>query len=182
MDPNKMINFSELIAAPLSAAIEADAEAAQKTAEFIQKYGFTQSADGSSGLKMVTFGYQRVNAQTGAEETVEVQVPVLSLVPIPLLQVKNIEFKFAIEMQFSEQTKTSSGQKPASEEPGSDRPAFKAKLSPNQGDSSSNSNKSVSSNMSINVVMQRADMPAGLINLMPMFADSTSTRVRALEG
>jgi hypothetical protein len=184
MDVNKAINFSELIAAPLAAAIEADAIAATTSAEFIKNYGFEKSDQGNGygELAMVTFSYSRPNTVTGESETVEVQVPALSLIPLPLLQVNNVEFNFSLEVLLSEKN-TEAGpslhqEEDPDEAPPPAMPDFKARLSPNTGESSKQGSKALSSNMAIKVEMERADVPGGLINLMTLFQDSTSTRIR----
>jgi hypothetical protein len=97
----------ELIGAPLAALVDAESQAARATAQFIRTVGFEQmgpagSAEGQTSetdlsdfgkLKMVTFRYDRPVAKNDSQ-TYKIQVPLLSLVPIPALQIKDAELEF----------------------------------------------------------------------------------------
>lgn len=87
------IDLGELIGSPLAALVQAEARAAMTTAEFIEEVGFRVEENESDGakrdprLRMARFRYTKpgVNGEP-AEFTVE--VPLLSLMPIPALQIK----------------------------------------------------------------------------------------------
>jgi hypothetical protein len=72
-------------AGPLTAVVEAQAKAALHTVEFISKVGF----DNSSNLVTVDFYYNTVNATTGSRIENVIQVPLLTIMPIPFLQVRD---------------------------------------------------------------------------------------------
>src|SRR5262252_10603808 len=103
------MHLYQLIGAPLLAVVQAEAQAAQTSADFIKRVGFTgDSADdptkdllqhgGNIGdLKMAEFTLQRPDV-TGKVQPVDVKIPVLSLFPVPLLQIKDAEFTFAIRI------------------------------------------------------------------------------------
>ena len=101
MENEFYIPISQLIAAPMVAMVEGETIAAKATKEFIETVGFKKTSSISSNdlgeLSMVTFKYLKSNADfTQVEETVS--VPILSLFPIPLLQIKSAEIEFGLDL------------------------------------------------------------------------------------
>jgi len=94
-------NLYEMIGAPMVAMIQGETLAAQATAEFIETVGFVASsnpqADEFGKLRMVTFSYQKQDIN-GQAEIVEMQLPVLSLIPIPLLHIAEAEIEFGVKI------------------------------------------------------------------------------------
>jgi len=80
--------LGSMIAGPLTAAIQAQSLAANSTVDFIQKIGL----DEQQNVRNVTFKYKTVGANA------ELQAPLLSLIPIPFIRVKdvNVDFIFKI--------------------------------------------------------------------------------------
>lgn len=99
--PITITNLYEMIAAPMVAMIQGETLAAQATAEFIETVGFvanaTPQADEFGKLRMVTFSYQKQDIN-GQAEVVEMQLPVLSLIPIPLLHISEGEIEFGVRI------------------------------------------------------------------------------------
>ncbi len=97
--PTNPLPFGEILAGPMLALIQADTIAAQASAEFIENVGFVNGgANGNFGdMRMITFTYQKQNIGD-PPETVTLQVPLLSLIPIPLLQVREADIDFGIEI------------------------------------------------------------------------------------
>lgn len=106
------IPFSELIGAPMTASIEAQALAAQSTVEFIQKIGFKtdqdlepenmlfedMNADADAGdLRYVTFRYEKLD-ENDDETRFSLTVPLLSIVPIPNLQIDEVSIDFSAKL------------------------------------------------------------------------------------
>ena len=90
----------QIIGAPLLALVQAEAQSAQATARYIQEIGFDNSPDNPlefGNLKTITFTYTKMST-SGNITTLEVQIPVLSIVPIPSLQIKEAEIDFAVEV------------------------------------------------------------------------------------
>lgn len=118
----RQIPFAHLIGAPLKAAVEAQALAAQSTIEFIHKIGFKQdmasgtdlifedtTADASAGeLRNVSFSYTRKD-ENDAISNFELTVPLLSIVPIPHIRIDEmtIDFKAKLTDAISRATNTS---------------------------------------------------------------------------
>lgn len=119
----RQIPFDHLIGAPMKAAIEAQALAAQSTIEFIQKVGFKTpsggfepddllfedtSADADAGeLRNVTFKYTK-NDETDTPQNFSLTVPLLSITPIPYLRIDEMTIDFSAKLTDSIQRKTSS--------------------------------------------------------------------------
>jgi hypothetical protein len=93
--------ISELLGAPMAAIVQAEGIAARATAEFIKEVGFTgisDSIDGDYGrIRNVTFSYERINAD-GTTELAKLSVPLLTIIPIPSIQVAEAEIEFDLAM------------------------------------------------------------------------------------
>ncbi len=95
----------QIIGAPLLAIVQAEAQAAQTTLEYIEKVGFKPKeteTDGEEGadigdLRMASFTYQKQD-ENGEYADFKASVPVLSLVPIPAIQVRDGSVNFAVKI------------------------------------------------------------------------------------
>jgi hypothetical protein len=115
------IPFSQLIGAPMKAAIEAQALAAQSTVEFIQKVGFKQALSGNDDLlfantandadagtlRNVSFSYKKKD-ENGVEKDFTLTVPLLSITPIPYIRVDEMTIDFKAKLTDSIVRKTES--------------------------------------------------------------------------
>lgn len=87
------IDLGELIGSPLAALVQAEARAAMTTAEFIEEVGFRAEETTSEGttndptLRMARFRYTKPDVN-GEPSEFTVEVPLLALMPIPALQIK----------------------------------------------------------------------------------------------
>lgn len=100
------LDMEQLIGGPLSAAANASTLLANSTANFIQKVGF----DNKGKLQTVAFGYQK--RSTNEDGTVnldemKVMVPMLAIVPIPNLQIDEVNILFDMEVKQSEKSENS---------------------------------------------------------------------------
>lgn len=90
------IPFSSIIGAPLDACIKAQAMAAQTTWEFIQQVGMQdKNEDGLKEAVNVSFTF----IQNG--KTVRLNIPLLSIVPIPYIAIQNIDISFKANLSAS---------------------------------------------------------------------------------
>jgi hypothetical protein len=118
----RQIPFSSLIGAPMRAAIEAQALAAQSTIEFIQKVGFKTSggiepedllfadptADADAGtLRNVTFTYSKKD-ETDALHDFRLTVPLLAITPVPYLRIDEMTIDFSAKLTDAVERKTES--------------------------------------------------------------------------
>ncbi len=100
------LQMDQLIGAPLRAAADASNQLANSTAEFINRVGF----DANGNVQTVAFGYQRrsVNEDgTSNLDEMKVNVPMLAIVPIPNLQVDEVNILFDMEVKQSEKQESS---------------------------------------------------------------------------
>lgn len=115
-DSFKGLPISELIAAPFTAACDAQLMLAQAAYKYMTKIGFQTDDKGNTDLtkpNLLKFNLERpVETPNGIEtSTIEVQAPFLGLVPIPSLLIDNINVNFQMEVTSS----TSDTEKKAAE-------------------------------------------------------------------
>ncbi len=100
------LNMEQLIGGPLSAAADASTQLAYSTAEFITTVGFEKGGK----LRTVEFGYQKRSMNedgTSNLDEMKVAVPILAIVPIPNLQVDEVNILFDMEVKESEKSESS---------------------------------------------------------------------------
>lgn len=93
----RSLALGELLGATMVAVVQADALAARATLEFVETVGFgpegTGDGDRAESLRMASFRYRKQD-ETGQVAEFVAEVPILSLVSIPALQVKEAKFSF----------------------------------------------------------------------------------------
>ncbi|HRI63737.1 MAG TPA: DUF2589 domain-containing protein [Polyangium sp.] len=161
--------FESLIGGPLKAAISAQALAAKTTWEFIKEVGlWDDPKTGEKKAVNVTFMYQR------GGETVNLVVPLLTIVPIPYIAVDKITIDFmanisASASSVSEQTTAETteggggGTAKVGWGPFSANVDFHANYSSKKDSKSSQDSRySVEYTMNVHVAASQSSMPAGL--------------------
>lgn len=99
------LDMQNLIGGPLMAAADANMYLAQATAQFINDVGI--DADGK--VRTASFGYEKRTANedgTSNVDTMKVDIPMLSIVPIPNLQVDEVNVLFDMEVKQSEKSES----------------------------------------------------------------------------
>lgn len=107
----KLFDLGELISAPVTALLEADYQSARRVIDLIQHFGFEPPEESGGDAEATDeagfprrFGKMRtvsfvVRRQQGAKSVPYViRVPLLSLVPLPLLQIKEADFDFSVRV------------------------------------------------------------------------------------
>lgn len=175
----------ELIGAPLMALVDAESQAAKATANFIREIGFKEDSPESKtiedlgDLRMVTFRSQKNEAD--GTRRFKIEVPLLSLLPIPALQIKDAELEFFAKIveypkitqpPIEPKKNTGSGSVPTEDEkaqkyglrqmPGRDLKATFGTAS--AGDPVSRQGR-LDMLIKIKIRMEQADIPAGLSSL-----------------
>ena len=100
------LDMQQLIGGPLSAAADASTLLANSTADFINKVGF----DDQGNVRNVAFGYQKRTPNedgTSSLDEMKVSVPMLAIVPIPNLQIDEVNILFDMEVKQSEKQESS---------------------------------------------------------------------------
>lgn len=209
-NPSAGENFAhplyQLIGAPLLALVQAESQAAQATAEFIQNIGFTAAPDTSQpqdttvtpsrpgefeslgNLRMAKFSNE-MQGPDGKLRTVNVQVPLLSLVPIPALQIKDAELEFYVRIvdfskgkvgtnlgsQTDADTNTKTGNTMSAEERdflSHSRMQFRAAMG--RDPTSAQHPSAMDAQIKIKITMAQADIPVGLAKLFNIMDQSVA--------
>ena len=95
--------MKDLIGSPLAAAADASINLANSTAEFINRVGF----DKDGNVRNVQFQYEKVSRNEDGTmnlDAMKVDVPMLAIVPIPNLQVDEVNILFDMEVKQSEKS------------------------------------------------------------------------------
>ncbi len=172
---SQVMDLKQLIAAPLIATLEADAMTTHGYVDFLKEVAFEADENGGLG-KLRTFTFQYNQSDKNGRTLKKVEIPVISLIPIPLLQIKEATFDFDIKIldsvtEHAEQEFSFNEENEKQEE---GKTAMRVALAPQQGKSSNTKDSSLTANMKVQVVMQQADMPAGLANLLSLSAHNMS--------
>lgn len=192
------MSLHQIIGAPLHALVRAEAQAAMTTAEFIREFGFTPSASEGSEetkneidkdeygeLRFVTFRRSSTNSDGKSEET-EFRVPLLSLLPIPALQIRHADLEFSIKVVESNligtQTlpataKNSNENSPNDLATSDNMPNlidFKASLG-RDGEAATGTRK-MDTQIKMKIRMEQADMPNGLAKMLSMLGENVTAK------
>lgn len=170
-----IMDVKDLVAAPLIAVVAADSDAALRLGQFIEEYGFVKvdaaAGDDLGKLRMLEFAYDRAG-QDGKPVRFVVKVPLLSLIPLPALQVKHAEFEFHLRI-----VSTTSSDPDASQDSTTMKPSspvgLKGMLAP-RPPSGDGARSSLEANMKVQVRMEQAHMPAGLSKLLTVMSQNVT--------
>ena len=100
--------MESLIGGPLQAACDAQVQLAKAETNFINEVGLVQNGKGPAQTRTVEFQATRpVTLPDGTitEETMKIEAPVLSIVPIPALLIDEVDVKFNMEVRNSAESK-----------------------------------------------------------------------------
>ncbi|QDQ86230.1 DUF2589 domain-containing protein [Alcaligenaceae bacterium SJ-26] len=188
--------MDDLIGGPLMAACDAQVKLANATANFIKVIGFLPPASATDdpkavgNVRNVTFKFDRpapvVNegksVATGAQamETVELQVPLLSVVKVPSLAIETVDITFDMEVKNSEsmrETSDKTGSLEANAKVGWGVFSASVKIA---GSISSHKENTRSTDQSakyhVEVHARDTGMPEGLARVLDMMAQSVAPR------
>lgn len=101
----KSLPLSDIIGAPVSAIVQAEANAARTAIEFIEKVGFQKDPNAPPGstaldagqLRMVEFGYTKPD-ENGDPAEFTARIPLLALFPIPGIRVSLAKIAFSAKI------------------------------------------------------------------------------------
>jgi hypothetical protein len=192
----RQIPFSHLIGAPLKAAIEAQALAAQSTIDFIQKIGFQGSADpqakdllfdkpsedaDAGTIRNITFTYKKKD-EAGEEKDFKLSVPLLTITPIPYIRIDEMTIDFKAKLTDMIQSESAS----QSSVSASSKGKFSAFWSPVKMEfrasatykttSSTAASQKREYSMDIHVRAVQDEMPGGLSKILDILEDAVSDK------
>ena len=187
----------QLIGAPLLALVQAESQAAQTTAEFIRNIGFTdaENPEDFGNLRMASLR-NRIVGSDGQPKDVSIKVPILSMVPIPALQIKDAELEFYVRIldfartksnaMVTKQAKIESGETPAQDQEGNndsflepERMEFRAAMGRDPADATQQQRMDAQIRVKINVA--QADIPVGMSKLFHIMDQSIETTDETVE-
>lgn len=172
------IPFGSVIGGPLKACIDAQTQAAKCTYEFIRDVGLTTDKDGKTQALMVSFSFCKGGRST------KINVPLLTIVPIPYIAVKDININFKANISAASTvstTTTDSFQYNVDTKTKAHYGTFfagaslevKAGVSSKKDSTATRDSKySVEYTMDINVNAGQEDMPAGMAKVLEMLNES----------
>ena len=175
---SQVMELQQLIAGPLVSTIEADTLSSRRYLEMLQLIAFEDVTEGDRNirrLRTLKFAYQETNVNGYRNKVVS--IPLVTLLPLPLLQIKEADFDFDINILDAVSSGTVEsfdyGEGKIEQNNENRRPfRLRASLAPKSGSGSysDKSEQQLSANMKVHVKMRQADMPAGLSSLLRLTA------------
>lgn len=176
------MELKDLISGPLVATIDADTISTRRYLSYLYELAF-ESYDPITGkvgkLRALEFNY-RTSDSFGVHNH-KVSIPLLTLVPLPLLQVKEADFDFDIQIidaVSADKNATFSLKSPEIASATQDDASEGLRLRVSMAASNIEAGEEVkrrqglSANMKVKVKMRQADMPGGLSNLLSLTTNS----------
>ncbi len=173
------IPFGSIIGGPLSACIEAQANAAKTSWEFIKEVGLISSEDGTEKKAVyVNFEYRKDGRHA------VLSVPLLTIVPIPFLAIRDIDIAFKANISASSSVSTTVSKSTAVDasakiSAGVNLGLFKGSMEMSASVSSKkdstatrDSKYSVEYTMDVAVKAGQDDMPAGMSKVLQLLNES----------
>lgn len=150
IDPATPVTLAAVVGDVLSSLIEAQAQAARTTVEFINDVGFLPYKPGTTpSLRQVSFGYTKLDEnQVPARFTID--IPLLGMVDIPLICIRKATLKLDYEVQTLDVNESKS-------QAGSRNVTLKGRVL--SGKKSPTSERAA---INITVEVEKADLPPGL--------------------
>lgn len=171
----QIMELKDLISGPLVATIDADSMSTRRYLSYLYELAFDSynAATGEVGnLRMLEFTYTAND--NGIPRQQRVSIPLMTLVPLPLLQVKEADFDFDIQIidavSADKQSMFSFNEKKDDDNPDSDGVKLRVSMAASNidGNTEKKVRQGLAANMKVKVKMQQADMPGGLSNLLSL--------------
>jgi hypothetical protein len=170
----KEISLGAVVGAPLRAAVEAQASAAQASVDFIRQMAFEPGGEGATAsdsgrVRMLVFYFDRPR-RGGGTELVRLEVPLLTVVPLPYLRLEEMTVDFKVNVAASTEQEGDAGQDYLS--PGS-RLQLAANLSSKKDSQSTRSSRyAVETTMDFHLRVAQDDLPSGMQHLMSVLSEA----------
>lgn len=161
-DAITQIDFKSLIGAPLTACVDAQAQAATATADYIERTGFQYNPSlGNYTTRTLSFVYYSEDGWR------TIHVPLISVVPVPYLQIHNVDLNFTADVSV---TKTLEG-----------KWMLKGRVADSNKEKNETEGNATSSyegdlKVKINIKASTADMPMGISALLQVMQDTIQAK------
>jgi Protein of unknown function (DUF2589) len=180
--------MDQIIGGPLQAVVKAQALAASSTVDFIRQVGLSEGAGGALTARTVDFAFQRrvperVDDNGPSDvlttETVALTVPLLTIVPVPFIRVKEATIDFEAQVSSSTLNTTDSTFGLTAEASGGFWGVkFSVKASYTRNTKSSDQ-VNRSSTLKVHVYAVQDEMPAGLDRVLTILQTAIDDGVEA---
>jgi len=91
------IDFKNIIGGPLQAVITAQALSSKTTTDFINDVGLYDD-NGRKTVRMVSFDYAKINANTSLLQNFSLSIPFIMLLPVPYIEVTTITIDLNVKL------------------------------------------------------------------------------------
>ena len=146
------IPFGNIIGGPLAACVQAQAEAAQTTLDYIRGFTMTESHLDVEGAEPITVSFSFLMEGVPTRMT----VPLMTIVPIPYMRIEHVDLSFTADITACDNEK------------------MEAKFASEGYQSIEEDEKSVSmqSKMGVHVRASTGDIPSGMAKMLDFFANN----------
>lgn len=172
--------MSSYIGAPLQAVVESSIMSVKSTVDFIEDVGTKTAEDGKIVPRNIPFVYTRVGYDPKNEESytekVCIEVPLLSLVKVPNIEIRKIDYSFSLEVK---SVSTSSSPDHTIKKTGKPQ-ALKAPIPKLYGvmspvhEQARRTDKSTK--MQVNIQAEKAETPEGMARIMDLMNQAITPR------
>lgn len=176
LDTSTPLSLAEILGSALSSVIDAQAQSARATVEFIKDVGIIPPATpgGEEKLRTLLFRYRKLD-ENQREADFVVEIPLLGIIDIPMISVKNAAFAFSYEV-----TNTNPGTKEIStSSAGSNylsRLAAPAQLKGRVTRTPSATSGSEKASLQVKVELEKSAMPVGLEKILDILEVAAAER------
>ena len=146
------IPFGNIIGGPLAACVQAQAEAAQTTLDYIRGFTMTESQLDVEGAEPITVSFSFIMEGVPTRMT----VPLMTIVPIPYMRIEHVDLSFTADITACDNEK------------------MEAKFASEgyQGVEEDEKSVSMQSKMGVHVRASTGDIPSGMAKMLDFFANN----------
>ena len=146
------IPFGNIIGGPLAACVQAQAEAAQTTLNYIRGFTMTESHLDVEGAEPITVSFSCIMEGVPTRMT----VPLMTIVPIPYMRIEHVDLSFTADITACDNEK------------------MEAKFASEgyQGVEEDEKSVSMQSKMGVHVRASTGDIPSGMAKMLDFFANN----------
>ena len=146
------IPFGNIIGGPLAACVQAQAEAAQTTLNYIRGFTMTESHLDVEGAEPITVSFSFLMEGVPTRMT----VPLMTIVPIPYMRIEHVDLSFTADITACDNEK------------------MEAKFASEgyQGVEEDEKSVSMQSKMGVHVRASTGDIPSGMAKMLDFFANN----------
>jgi hypothetical protein len=193
------LDFAQIIGGPLNAVINAQANAANLTAGFIQSVGFQKGgAGGAQQLKTVSFDFSQFlgspgqaggsSIPSGMATAFQIKVPLLTMIPIPFIRVDSMTIQLNVKLVSATSTQVNNALDFGTTDEAGESGIFgmgpSADLKATVTDQNTFQNNQIVNdtyNLDVTVHAVQDQMPAGMAQILNIFSNCIQTQASLIQ-